>query len=79
MFDAFMGAVFVPVVFLWILHSLMAAVPEYNHMIHCYYHIKNVMLQNSENFLICKDTLCMGHPIFELASILNDYNGFSVS
>ena len=59
------------------LHSLIEAVPDDNHMMHGDYHIKNVMLQNGETLLIDMDTLCMGHPIFELASIYNAYAGFS--
>lgn len=59
------------------LHSLVEAVPEDNHMMHGDYHLKNVMLQDGEVLLIDMDTLCMGHPIFELASVFNAYVGFS--
>ncbi|MBQ3405381.1 MAG: anti-sigma factor antagonist [Oscillospiraceae bacterium] len=59
------------------LHELVAAVPEDYHMMHGDYHIKNVMLQNGESLLIDMDTLCHGHPIFELASMYNAYCGFS--
>ena len=59
------------------LHTLVAAVPQDNHMIHGDYHIKNVMLQNGETLLIDMDTLCHGHPIFELASMYNAYCGYS--
>lgn len=59
------------------LHDLVAAVPEDNHMLHGDYHIKNVMLQNGEALLIDMDTLCHGHPIFELASMYNAYCGYS--
>ena len=59
------------------LHSLVEAVPEDNHMMHGDYHVKNVMLQDGEMLLIDMDTLCMGHPIFELAAIYNAYVGFS--
>jgi len=57
--------------------SLVEAVPEDLHMMHGDYHIKNVMLQNGEVLLIDMDTLCHGHPIFELASMFNAYCGFS--
>ena len=57
--------------------SLVKAVPEDDHMMHGDYHIKNVMLQNGESLLIDMDTLCHGHPIFELASMYNAYRGFS--
>lgn len=58
------------------LHGLIAAVPEDHHMMHGDYHIKNVMLQNGESLLIDMDTLCYGHPIFELASMFNAYVGY---
>lgn len=57
--------------------ALVEAVPEDNHMMHGDYHIKNVMLQNGESLLIDMDTLCHGHPVFELASMYNAYRGFS--
>ena len=59
------------------LHGLIEAVPEDHHMMHGDYHIKNVMLQNGESLLIDMDTLCHGHPIFELASMYNAYCGYS--
>ena len=59
------------------LYALIDAVPEDNHMLHGDYHIKNVMLQNGEVLLIDMDTLCHGHPVFELASMYNAYCGFS--
>lgn len=58
------------------LHSLIAAVPDDNHMLHGDYHIKNVMLQDGETLLIDMDTLCLGHPVFEFASIFLAYMGF---
>lgn len=57
--------------------ELVKAVPEDLHMMHGDYHIKNVMLQNGEVLLIDMDTLCHGHPVFELASVYNAYKGFS--
>lgn len=56
--------------------ALVAAVPQDNHMLHGDYHVKNIMLQNGESLLIDMDTLCCGHPIFELASMYNAYRGF---
>ena len=58
------------------LRGLVAAVPEDLHMMHGDYHVKNVMLQNGESLLIDMDTLCHGHPIFELASMFNAYKGY---
>ena len=59
------------------LHALIAAVPENNHMMHGDYHIKNITRQGEENLILDMDTLCHGHPVFELASMYNAYCGFS--
>ena len=58
------------------LRALIAAVPDDNHMMHGDYHVKNVMLQEGEALLIDMDTLCTGHPVFELASMYNAYVGY---
>ena len=60
------------------LFSLISSVPEDAHLMHGDYHVKNVMLQNGESLLIDMDTLCHGHPIFELASMYNAYVGFGL-
>ena len=60
------------------LHALIDAVPEDEHLIHGDYHVKNIMLQDGEKLLIDMDTLCHGHPIFELASMYNAYVGFGL-
>ena len=59
------------------LHALVEAVPQDNHMIHGDYHTKNLELQNDEVILIDMDTLAVGHPVFELASMFNAFIGFS--
>lgn len=59
------------------LYALVDAMPQDMHMMHGDYHIKNVMLQNGEALLIDMDTLCHGHPVFELASMYNAYCGYS--
>ena len=59
------------------LRSLIEAVPHDNHMIHGDYHTKNLELQNDEVLLIDMDTLAVGHPVFELASMFNAFIGFS--
>ncbi|MBQ7642562.1 MAG: ATP-binding protein, partial [Clostridia bacterium] len=46
-------------------------------MIHGDYHTKNLELQGDEVLLIDMDTLAVGHPIFELASIYNSFIGYS--
>lgn len=58
------------------LMSLVEAVPKDNHMIHGDYHSKNLVLQDDEVLLIDMDTLAVGYPVFELASIYNAYIGF---
>lgn len=58
------------------LYALVEAVPQDMHMMHGDYHIKNIMLQNGEVLLIDMDTLCHGHPVFELASMYNAYCGY---
>ncbi len=58
------------------LHRMMAEVPESNRMIHGDYHTNNVHYDNSEAILIDMDTLSVGNPIFEFASIFLAYRGF---
>ena len=57
--------------------AMVEAIPIDNHMIHGDYHTKNVELQNDEVLLIDMDTLAVGHPIFELASMFNSFVGYS--
>lgn len=57
--------------------ALVEAVPRDDHMIHGDYHTKNLELQNDEVLLIDMDTLAVGHPIFELASMYNSFVGYS--
>ena len=59
------------------LKALVESVPKQNTMLHGDYHTNNVMVQNNEPLLIDMDTLCMGHPIFELGSMFNAFVGFS--
>ena len=61
------------------LHALIAAVPQDDHLMHGDYHIKNIEYQNGEYLLIDMDTLCHGHPIFELASMYNAYVGYGLA
>ena len=57
--------------------SLVQEVPHDDHMIHGDYHTKNLELQNDEVLLIDMDTLAVGNPIFELASMYNSFVGYS--
>lgn len=59
------------------LHKLVSEVPERDTMMHGDYHTNNIMVRNGETLLIDMDTLCMGHPIFELGSMFNAFVGFS--
>ena len=57
--------------------ALIEAVPKQNTLMHGDYHTNNIMVQNGEPLLIDMDTLCMGHPVFELGSMFNAFAGFS--
>lgn len=57
--------------------SLVEAVPHDDHMIHGDYHTKNLELTQNEVLLIDMDTLAVGHPVFELASMYNSFVGYS--
>ena len=59
------------------LRALIEAVPKKNTLMHGDYHTNNVMVQNGEPLLIDMDTLCMGHPVFELGSMFNAFIGYS--
>jgi uncharacterized protein (TIGR02172 family) len=59
------------------LRALIEAVPKQNTLMHGDYHTNNIMVQNGEPLLIDMDTLCMGHPIFELGPMFNAFIGFS--
>lgn len=56
--------------------TLIQAVPERDTMLHGDYHTNNLMMQGDEVLLIDMDTLCVGHPIFELASMYQGFVGF---
>ena len=59
------------------LRSLFLSVPQRNTVLHGDYHTSNIMVQNGEPLLIDMDTLCVGHPIFELGSMFNALVGYS--
>ena len=59
------------------LRSMIEALPRKNILLHGDYHTNNVMIQNGEPLIIDMDTLCVGHPIFELGSMYNAFIGFS--
>ena len=53
------------------------ALPKRNTLLHGDYNTSNVMVQNGEPLLIDLDTLCMGHPVFELGFMFNAFIGYS--
>ena len=53
--------------------KLIEAVPDVKKMIHCDYHVKNVVIQNDETTVIDMDTICKGHPVFDLSSMYTSY------
>ena len=59
------------------LHALINAVPKQNTLLHGDYNTNNIMVQNGEAILIDMDTLCMGHPVFELAAMFNSFIGYN--
>ena len=58
------------------LHKLVDDVPESNNMIHGDYHTNNVHYDNNEAILIDMDTLSVGNPVFEFASIYLAFIGY---
>ena len=57
--------------------AMIEAIPKQNTLLHGDYHTNNIMIQNGEPLLIDLDTLCVGHPVFELGSMYNAFLGFS--
>ena len=57
--------------------ALVEAIPHDDHMIHGDYHTKNLELTGDEVLIIDMDTLAVGHPVFELASMFNSFVGYS--
>ena len=56
---------------------LLETIPEPNTLLHCDFHVKNIMAQNDELLLIDMDTLSTGHPIFEFGAMYASYEGFA--
>ena len=59
------------------LETLLAEIPYSDHLVHGDYHTKNLELQGDEVLLIDMDTLAVGHPVFDLASMYNAFKGFT--
>ena len=52
---------------------MVSEIEDRNTFVHGDCHIKNIMVQDNELFLIDMDTLSKGHPIFELSSLIAPY------
>lgn len=59
------------------LMNLLDSIPESNHLLHCDFHVKNIMIQNGDLLIIDMDTLSIGHPIFEFSALYSVYIGFA--
>ena len=59
------------------LFKLISEVPDAKTLIHGDFHLKNQLMVGTDLMLIDMDTLCVGDPIFELASVCNSYFEFS--
>ena len=57
--------------------SLLNSIPDTNTLVHGDCHFKNILVQNGNYLLIDMETLSIGHPIFELASLYSAYVGLS--
>lgn len=57
--------------------ALLETIPETNTLLHCDFHVKNLMMQNDELLLIDMDTLSTGHPIFEFGAMFATYEGYA--
>lgn len=53
--------------------GMVQAIPQRETFVHGDCHIKNILVQDDELYLIDMDTLSRGHPIFELASLCAPY------
>ena len=57
--------------------ELIRAVPYSDGMIHGDFHTKNIMVHKEEVMIIDMETLSVGNPVFDLASMFDAYVGFS--
>jgi len=58
------------------IRDLTEEIPDSHTLLHADFHLKNIMVSGSSLMLIDMDTLCVGDPIFELATICNSYREF---
>ena len=58
------------------LREILDLVPDSRSILHADFHLKNILICGDELMLIDMDTLCMGDPIFELATVYVSYRQF---
>lgn len=62
------------------LEHVIAGIPESCHLLHCDYQPNNIMFfENEEVTLIDMDTLCQGHPVFEMAYMFSALVGYGLA
>ena len=59
------------------LHKMIDEIPFSNTLVHGDYHTNNLMMQGDEALMIDMDTLSIGNPVFDFATIYSAYSGFS--
>ncbi len=59
------------------LYKLVEDIPDSNGIVHGDFHIGNIKMQNGEALIIDMDTLSVGNPVFEFASVFLAYKGFA--
>lgn len=59
------------------LRKMIGEIPFSNTLVHGDYHTNNLMMQGDEALMIDMDTLSLGNPVFDIASIYSAYSGFS--
>ncbi|MCR5457244.1 MAG: anti-sigma factor antagonist [Clostridiales bacterium] len=59
------------------LRKMINEIPFSNTLVHGDYHTNNLMMQGDEALMIDMDTLSLGNPVFDFASIYSAYSAFS--
>ena len=59
--------------------AMAEAIPEQRTFVHGDCHVKNILIQNGDLFLIDMETLSVGDPVFELGAIYSTYVAFEES
>lgn len=58
--------------------NVFSSIKETDTMLHCDLHVKNLMLTSDGIMLIDMDTLAVGDPVFEWASVWSAYVGYGI-